>query len=490
MSDPAAASALPEIRLAGFLNSGLGLGETGRRIARSLEAAGVPVLTHAWQKTDVATVAFETTAPASAGQGPGISLLSLNGDQIPSFLHAAGPSFTDQKYVISVWFWELPELAAGMEEGFRYVDEVWAATPFIQQALTKHSGGVPVHLFPHPVEPPAGNPEAARARFPFEGRFVFLFAFDYQSCAKRKNPGGVCDAFARAFPDNFPDVPLCVIKSINAGLHPVDHALLKRRWAHRPDIVFMDDFLSTTDRDLLCWRADACVSLHRSEGLGVTLLEGMAIGKPCIATGWSGNTSFMSAENSWLIPWQEVPVGRGSLHYESTQLWAEPDLDAAAAAMREVAASGPAVAARAAAGKAEVLEHYHPDAAGRVMRQLLEKAATLTPRPKPPLPGRRALGDALKTLKEFEDRLRKAPKPSRWQINTTLTTTRQDLLQLTQLQRQALNQSLGAIKHLDQQAKSRHQHLLRENQRLSDQLAAVIAQLPPVLSISPHHESP
>ena len=478
MPDPTVVPVLPEIRLAGFLHSGLGLGETGRRITRSLQAAGVPVLTHVWEKEDVTAVPFETSAPGRAVTGPGISLLSLNGDQIPSFLHHAGSSFTDQKYVISVWFWELEELAPGMEEGFKYVDEVWAATPFIRDTLTKHSGGVPVHLFPHPVEPPAGNEPAARTRFPFDTRFVFLLSFDYQSCAKRKNPGGVCEAFARAFPDAIPNGPLCVIKSINSKLHAVDHALLKRRWAGRPDIVFMDDFLSTADRDLLCWRADACVSLHRSEGLGVTLLEGMAIGKPCIATAYSGNTSFMTPENSWLIPCSMVSVGRGSLHYEATQRWAEPDLNAAAAAMQEVAGGGPIVTSKAAAGQAFVLQHYHPDAAGAVMRRLLEKAATLTPRQKPPLAGRRAAADALKAVKALEDKAR-AGRKSRWSLTLSPDATRRELLALNTAQRLALAQTLAALKHQEQQAKSRHQLLLRRIDQLTDQLTEVIAALPP-----------
>ena len=470
---------LPEIRLAGFLNAGLGLGETGRRIARSLQSAGVPVLTHTWEKLDVPAVPFESTArgPAGTGSGSGISLLSLNGDQISSFLHHAGPSFTDRKYVISIWFWELEDLAPGMEEGFKYVDEVWAASPFIRDALVKHSGNVPVHLFPHPVEPPAGDEAAARARFPFDNRFVFLLAFDYQSCAKRKNPNGVCKAFVRAFPTASLKGPLCVIKSINAALHPVDHALLKRRWASRPDIVFLDDFLSTADRDLLCWRANACVSLHRSEGLGVTLLEGMSIGKSCIATDYSGNTSFMTPENSWLIPCTRVPVGRGSLHYEATQSWADPDLDAAAAAFREVAAGGPAIAARAAAGQDRILQLYHPAAAGAVMRGLLENAATLTPRKKPAPAGRRSAVDSLKTVKVLEDAAR-ASRKSRWNLTTSPEESRRELLALNAAQRHALAQTQAALKHQEQQAKARHQLLLRRIDHLTDQLAEVIAALP------------
>ena len=257
----------------------------------------------------------------------------------------------------------------------------------------------------------------------------------------------------------------------------MDHALLKRRWASRPDILFLDDFLSPADRDLLCWRADACVSLHRSEGLGLTLLEGMAIGKPCIATDYSGNTAFMSPETAWPVPWQPVPVGRGSLHYEATQVWAEPDPAAAAAAMREVFEGGPEVARRAAAGQESILRQYHPVLCGKGMLGLLEKAATLKPRKKPPLPGRRTANEALKKVKELEDRIRQGT-PSRWKLPSNLTATRNDMIQLAAAQRHALVQLSAALKFQDQQAKTRHQYLLRHNERLADQLEELIRSLP------------
>ena len=51
-------------------------------------------------------------------------------------------------------------------------------------------------------------------------------------------------------------------------------------------------------------RADCYVSLHRSEGFGLTLAESMALGKPVIATGYSGNTDFMTPANSYLVDWR------------------------------------------------------------------------------------------------------------------------------------------------------------------------------------------
>ena len=50
-------------------------------------------------------------------------------------------------------------------------------------------------------------------------------------------------------------------------------------------------------------RADCYVSLHRAEGFGLTLAEAMALGKPVIATGFSGNTDFMTPANSYLVDW-------------------------------------------------------------------------------------------------------------------------------------------------------------------------------------------
>ena len=51
-------------------------------------------------------------------------------------------------------------------------------------------------------------------------------------------------------------------------------------------------------------RADCYVSLHRAEGFGLTLAEAMALGKPVIATGFSGNTDFMTPANSYLVDWK------------------------------------------------------------------------------------------------------------------------------------------------------------------------------------------
>ena len=90
---------------------------------------------------------------------------------------------------------------------------------------------------------------------------------------------------------------------------------------------------------------DAYVSLHRSEGFGLTMAEAMFFGKPVIATGYSGNLDFMSADNSILIPYEKTPLLRDYMVYRKGSFWAEPSIAAAAEAMRR--RGGPASGARA-----------------------------------------------------------------------------------------------------------------------------------------------
>jgi glycosyltransferase involved in cell wall biosynthesis len=83
--------------------------------------------------------------------------------------------------------------------------------------------------------------------------------------------------------------------------------------------------------------SDCYISLHRAEGLGLGLAEAMYLGKPTIATGYSGNTEFMNSTNSMLVPYTLVPVPNGAYPNGADQMWAEPDIEVAAEKMQKMA---------------------------------------------------------------------------------------------------------------------------------------------------------
>ncbi len=100
--------------------------------------------------------------------------------------------------------------------------------------------------------------------------------------------------------------------------------------------MLIENYLSRNQLHALIAECESYVSLHRSEGYGLTMAEAMALGKPVIATGYSGNLDFMSSENSLLVPYSMVKVGPGSFPYEPESFWADPDLETAAGYMKNL----------------------------------------------------------------------------------------------------------------------------------------------------------
>ena len=118
--------------------------------------------------------------------------------------------------------------------------------------------------------------------------------------------------------------------------------------------------------------ADCYVSLHRTEGLGLTMAEAMAVGTPVVATAYSGNLDFMSQRSAMLVPAEEVEVGPGH-YYPAHGHWAEPDLDAAAAMMRGVAGD-PELRRRLASAAAEELGAFGFEEVGRIASEVLAES--------------------------------------------------------------------------------------------------------------------
>jgi len=482
---PISDATLPPVRIAGFLNAILGLGETGRLVRDALAECGVFAEPYDHPKPDVACLNPDATPlKAEPSSLPGITLLSLNGEHFAEFDQMGGRALLERDYVIAIWFWETEVLPPHIEKGFNYVDEVWTASSFVQNTLTAKSGGIPVNLIPHPIREPSGTSDEAHNHFPFDNRFLFLFSFDYNSCIMRKNPDGVCEAFAKAFPEPHPDGPLCLIKSINGNSHQLPKYTLEQKWEHRPDILFIDKFLPQYERDLLLRRANAVVSLHRAEGLGLTLLEAMAAGKPCLATNYSGNLEFMNPKNSWLIPAKPTPIGSGSLHYPADHFWVEPDYSAAAQRMREILEHPHQSATIAQLGCKDILRTHSLKAAGQSLIERLHKSSLLPTRAKSLTPAktnhRAAAYEALASVREIEQRIKCNAKKNSW-IKEPLK--QKDLLEAFRLQRRAISMTLRAIRETDR----RRQQSEAEIEAKFDQLQRHILSILHSKSNPPHN---
>jgi len=242
-------------------------------------------------------------------------------------------------------YWELPLVPPSWIPQIRVMDAMLAPTRFILDALQASVPDVPAIHYPQAALLPDGiRPD--RARFGFgEDEVVFLVSFDMHSDIERKNPWAAIDAFVRAF-GPAPERARLAVKLASAGAGEQLQALgeeLHRRVAESSGIRILETDLDYEEVLTLYASADVVVSLHRSEGLGLVPMEAMSLGKPVIATGWSGNMDFMTSENSCLVSYELVPVQASSqAAYAASnigpgQVWAEPSADDAARWMRQLA---------------------------------------------------------------------------------------------------------------------------------------------------------
>jgi hypothetical protein len=123
--------------------------------------------------------------------------------------------------------------------------------------------------------------------------------------------------------------------------------------------------------------SDCFVSLHRSEGFGFSLAEAMAYEKPVIATRYSGNLTFMNDRNGYLVGFGLTPVPPGSANYPAGALWADPDLDDAAAAMRRVVAHPDEARERGVRGRETILSQHSLERTAQFVGERLEQIGQL-----------------------------------------------------------------------------------------------------------------
>jgi glycosyltransferase involved in cell wall biosynthesis len=266
-------------------------------------------------------------------------------------------------YRVAVWYWETEEVPDSVPERPAPFDEVWAPTRFIADAFRKRVKVPVVPMLPG-LEPPRFTPRPRGFFGLRDDRFVFLFTFDMASLMARKNPLAAVAAFRRAFRHDEPaDL---VIKVARGNESPTDLAELTIA-CQANDVRLIDELMPRTDLLALMAVCDCYVSLHRSEGLGLGMAEAMLLGKPVVATAYSGNLDFMTPETSYLVGYERVPVPESVTQYPRGSHWAEASVEHAAALMRQVYDRRDESRAVGERGRASVIELMSLEAFGRRM---------------------------------------------------------------------------------------------------------------------------
>lgn len=332
------------VRVVGLLSSSSGLGESARLCIESLTQAGCTVST-----ANVAAL-FDsddgvTYPQRDSGPPADVAIYHLNPNMLlPSILRAGLPQHL-RTYSIGYWAWELETLPPEWVGALRFVDAVMVPSRFCREAVQAYTSK-PVVVVPHPVG--QSNPRVDAARPP-GAPFRVVSIFNLGSSFLRKNPIAAITAFRAAFGES--EEAELVLKISDGVRYPAERDRIHAAIGGARNIRLIDAVWDRADLQSLLTSADAYLSLHRSEGFGLTLAEAALQGVPVVATNWSGSTDICPPDLSYPVDYTLVPFSDPHPAYAGLRRahWAEPDTEHAARQLRRIQADPAEARARAAA---------------------------------------------------------------------------------------------------------------------------------------------
>jgi glycosyltransferase involved in cell wall biosynthesis len=272
-----------------------------------------------------------------------LHVFNMNPEYLPDCLMCHLSSLEESAYRIGQFAWELSDTAPIHDCGLSLVHEIWVGTEYLRDLYQKRVS-VPVYVMGHAIESPEPDGRFDRSTFNLpKNVYTFLFSFDAGSVVERKNPLASVRAFRKAFPAGTENVAL-VLKTRNLAARPPGRD--RNHWRQVAEIAAADSRIHILDNTLtsaeltgLLSTCDCYVSLHRSEGFGYGPADALALGKPVIATAYSGVTDFCTSATALLVDYalERVPSGAYPYMDDSREYyWAAPDIDAAAFQMRKL----------------------------------------------------------------------------------------------------------------------------------------------------------
>ncbi|MEK7556931.1 MAG: glycosyltransferase family 4 protein [Patescibacteria group bacterium] len=358
----------PGINVVGFLDHAGGVGEVARRSVRALAQTNTPVT---WTNLGIAPGASVVVEdlPKPLRETLALNMWHVNADILPGIMAQHGSVARNGAINVAYWAWELPQFPVDWANRKSLLNEVWVGSSFVKAAVQSQLD-IPVKVLGAPIEKILPTTIIRRRLGLPADKFMFLFIFDFASYIERKNPYAIIEAYRQAFGMNSTDTIL-VMKVLNAHTFPKQRHVLREQLESVGGRM-IEDVLEHADMQALIANCDAYVSLHRSEGFGVTVAEAMMYSKPAIATNYSGNTDYMNEENSYPITYQLIKLNHDIGPYRAGGTWADPDVAAAARAMRDVVNNQEEAQKKGARAARDVEERYGFAAFAKRMQERLQ----------------------------------------------------------------------------------------------------------------------
>jgi len=317
------------VTVAGVVSARSGLAQSAIGLARRLEAFGSKVRIFDLAPAFLSGPGDPPRARVQPESGSDALIIVINAPFLPLALTHIGRAQLKNRYLVAHWSWELEALPADWRHGFGRTHEIWVSSEFMARAI-RAQATCPVHVVPPtPADDLLAAPPTRKAP---SGPFTVLTMFDMGSSFARKNPLAAIAAFREAFGD---DPATRLIVKMNQGqAYPPGTQAVRAAIGGAANITLLTESMDRDGTLTLISECDVLLSTHRSEGFGLPMFEAMLLERAVVATGWSANVEFMSAENTILLPYQLIPaIDPQDTYTLAGAEWADADVAAASAAL-------------------------------------------------------------------------------------------------------------------------------------------------------------
>lgn len=348
-----------------------GLGVSARGFVDALQTAQVPVHLIEWTKGFEHQASIDCSLKGVESLQP-INLIHMNADifhLVANEMQQNGVLSPD-RYNIGIWYWELAAFRQEWMPWIALLDEIWCASSFNARSVDVVSAR-PVSLVRPAVVAHAAPGLFSRSHFGLnDDSLVFFYNCDLSSRIDRKNPEALAHAFRQEFGDD-PRYQL-VLKIGMANRHPKSARRVASAAGGAENILLMDRTLTDPELADLMNHAFAYASPHRSEGLGLTIIEAMLSGCPVIATPYGGAADFVIDGVARPLAYSLAEIESTDEPYRRGCVWADPHVADIRRAMRELVDNPDAAREMGRRGKVHADALFSREATSRAVRDRLE----------------------------------------------------------------------------------------------------------------------
>jgi glycosyltransferase involved in cell wall biosynthesis len=325
------------LKVIGYFTYPAGYGQIARWTLQTLEDAGIhPAIERIFEASDsneYLSRLLKRDNPLAASNASVLCI--VNADQWHAQVMSKRRVNPAIEHVEVVWAWELEDIPSEMYDiaSSGNIERVHALSRWSVEAMSKVLP-IPVQRFA-PFDLGLFNlfdtAPREKATAPSPARYV-MTTIDAKSYVSRKNPEGVLNLWKRVEAD-FPNHSL-IIKSTD--MRNLSTPELLDLIDNSTRTMLIDEYLTGEEYFELLTKSDAYISLHRSEGLGLTPIEAGLSGTPVVYTNYSGVSEFLG-DGFFPVSYAMIPVGTSDHEtgpYNKLALWADPDLEDAERQLR------------------------------------------------------------------------------------------------------------------------------------------------------------